>query len=134
MHALTIFNGGVILISHDERFITTVAKEVLNNFNTFKEHPDRLLILLKSSGFAGTEQCRNSMGMSLLTRSVRVCILRFSVIDTSGTFSESHCQQYQGETMNRNSVAQIVYVFYHLYSFLHIIALLRGRTAVYHPT
>ena len=28
MHALSIWNGGVILISHDERFITTVAKEV----------------------------------------------------------------------------------------------------------
>lgn len=28
MHALKIWNGGVILISHDERFITTVATEV----------------------------------------------------------------------------------------------------------
>ena len=28
MQALTAWNGGVILISHDERFITTVAKEV----------------------------------------------------------------------------------------------------------
>jgi hypothetical protein len=28
MHALTSWNGGVIIISHDERFITTVAKEV----------------------------------------------------------------------------------------------------------
>ncbi|KZT68794.1 hypothetical protein DAEQUDRAFT_738491 [Daedalea quercina L-15889] len=28
MQALTLWNGGVILISHDERFITTVAKEL----------------------------------------------------------------------------------------------------------
>lgn len=28
MHALKTWNGGVILISHDERFITTVAQEV----------------------------------------------------------------------------------------------------------
>lgn len=28
MTALSIWNGGVILISHDEKFITTVAKEV----------------------------------------------------------------------------------------------------------
>lgn len=28
IHALSIWNGGVILISHDERFITTVASEV----------------------------------------------------------------------------------------------------------
>ena len=28
MNALKIWNGGVILISHDERFITSVANEV----------------------------------------------------------------------------------------------------------
>lgn len=28
MHALQVWNGGVILISHDERFITKVASEV----------------------------------------------------------------------------------------------------------
>ena len=28
MAALSTWNGGVIVISHDERFITTVAKEV----------------------------------------------------------------------------------------------------------
>ena len=28
MSALNVWNGGVILISHDERFITSVAKEV----------------------------------------------------------------------------------------------------------
>ena len=28
MHALAQWNGGVIIISHDERFITTVAQEV----------------------------------------------------------------------------------------------------------
>ncbi|KZT42849.1 hypothetical protein SISSUDRAFT_1041115 [Sistotremastrum suecicum HHB10207 ss-3] len=28
MHALTVWNGGVILISHDERFITTVAQQL----------------------------------------------------------------------------------------------------------
>lgn len=28
MHALQLWNGGVILISHDERFITKVASEV----------------------------------------------------------------------------------------------------------
>lgn len=28
MAALSSWNGGVIVISHDERFITTVAKEV----------------------------------------------------------------------------------------------------------
>ena len=32
MHALSIWNGGVILISHDERFITTVAREVRLQF------------------------------------------------------------------------------------------------------
>jgi len=28
MHALRTWNGGVIVISHDERFITSVAQEV----------------------------------------------------------------------------------------------------------
>jgi len=28
MHALSIWNGGVIIISHDERFITSVASEL----------------------------------------------------------------------------------------------------------
>lgn len=28
MHALQVWNGGVIIISHDERFINNVAKEV----------------------------------------------------------------------------------------------------------
>ena len=30
MAALNTWNGGVIIISHDERFITSVAKEVRN--------------------------------------------------------------------------------------------------------
>jgi ATPase subunit of ABC transporter with duplicated ATPase domains len=32
MAALELFNGGVIVISHDERFITKVAKEVRIQF------------------------------------------------------------------------------------------------------
>lgn len=35
MTALNIWNGGVIVISHDERFITTVAKEVSALLPTF---------------------------------------------------------------------------------------------------
>lgn len=32
MEALNSWNGGVIIISHDERFITNVAQEVRTNF------------------------------------------------------------------------------------------------------
>lgn len=36
MVALNSWNGGVIIISHDERFITTVAKEVrYGNYRDF---------------------------------------------------------------------------------------------------
>jgi len=35
MVALQKWNGGVILISHDERFITTVAKEVNESASHF---------------------------------------------------------------------------------------------------
>ena len=34
MSALNVWNGGVILISHDERFITSVAKEVRSDLES----------------------------------------------------------------------------------------------------
>ena len=41
MSALSKWNGGVILISHDERFITTVAQEV--SFSLLEKRRKRLI-------------------------------------------------------------------------------------------
>jgi ATP-binding cassette subfamily F protein 3 len=45
MNALQTWNGGVIIISHDERFITTVAKEV-GTCCSHKKH-GRLIVWLQ---------------------------------------------------------------------------------------
>jgi ABC-type Mn2+/Zn2+ transport system ATPase subunit len=67
MIALQKWNGGVIIISHDERFITTVAKEVhvtppfiyyTLTFNSF----------LFSCGFVATELSENSKAMYRVIR------------------------------------------------------------------
>ena len=47
MAALNKWNGGVILISHDERFITTVAKEV-----SFSSIPFYVSLISGSYGYA----------------------------------------------------------------------------------
>ena len=38
MDALNMWNGGVIIISHDERFITNVAKEVRKGLDPVSHH------------------------------------------------------------------------------------------------
>lgn len=45
MHALKTWNGGVILISHDERFITTVAREVIPGSTAYFLHSLTIEIL-----------------------------------------------------------------------------------------
>jgi len=43
MLALNVWNGGVIVISHDERFITSVAKDVRDLLSSRICHSDALL-------------------------------------------------------------------------------------------
>ena len=66
MNALATWNGGVILISHDERFITSVAKEVSEWLHSFGIEADRN----PSSGCALTVQSLSSRATSRHTRSV----------------------------------------------------------------
>jgi ATPase subunit of ABC transporter with duplicated ATPase domains len=49
MNALQLWNGGVILISHDERFITTVSNEVCQPYPSVDL---ACLTFLVSSGYA----------------------------------------------------------------------------------
>lgn len=49
MSALSSWNGGVILISHDERFITTVAREVSSAGAPLSKY---LADVLSSCGYA----------------------------------------------------------------------------------
>ncbi len=65
MTALSSWNGGVILISHDERFITKVANEVgyrlLYRFMNYANDS-------VSFGCARTVRCRSSRAMYKHTR------------------------------------------------------------------
>ena len=69
MLALNIWNGGVIVISHDERFITSVAKEVRSSVAIFllRAQSDNAQ---KSSGCVEMAQSQSSGAMSKPTRSV----------------------------------------------------------------
>jgi hypothetical protein len=51
MAALKTWNGGVIIISHDERFITTVAKEV----RSWKWFEDKYTNLAPAVGMCGRD-------------------------------------------------------------------------------
>ena len=50
MNALSAWNGGVILISHDERFITSVAKEVRAASDVSAFDPDILRLAVGVCG------------------------------------------------------------------------------------
>ena len=65
MTALRDWNGGVIVISHDERFITTVAKEVCLG-SQFSPSAD--FICSSSYGCVPTVPLRSSRVMYKLTR------------------------------------------------------------------
>ena len=65
MIALQKWNGGVIVISHDERFITTVAKEVREPETPSFTSSD---MRLYSSGYAEMELLLNSEETSKATR------------------------------------------------------------------
>lgn len=66
MQALTAWNGGVILISHDERFITTVAKEV--SVHMFNADKDTSTWMSFSCGCAPTAPSRSSRATYRRTR------------------------------------------------------------------
>jgi hypothetical protein len=65
MSALQTWNGGVIIISHDERFITSVAKEV-----TTIRHARIIFInfYIHSSGCVEMGRLANSEGMFRVIR------------------------------------------------------------------
>jgi hypothetical protein len=73
MLALGTWNGGVIVISHDERFITSVAKEVRGRWLSLICHSDALNV---SSGCAETVQLQSLKAMWKPIRSVGPHILR----------------------------------------------------------
>ena len=100
MSALTVWNGGVILISHDERFITSVAKEVSENlFVYIGIYSDPVL----SFGFAQTAPLPSSRATSRLTRFVDGPTMTLCPLVLTA-FPESHCQQHQSKTLERCSV------------------------------
>lgn len=74
MLALGTWNGGVIVISHDERFITSVAKEV-RRCCCLTYHPDALIVNY-SSGCAEMVQSQSSRATWRPIRSVRSHMLR----------------------------------------------------------
>jgi ATPase subunit of ABC transporter with duplicated ATPase domains len=63
MNALESWNGGVIVISHDERFINTIAKEVSTVYL-----PDTALIGYLSSGCVQMERSTSTREMCHRTR------------------------------------------------------------------
>lgn len=67
MAALNTWNGGVIVISHDERFITTVAKEVSALSPVTRS---AVLKTLFSCGFVRMEPYQSSMVTFKVTRCV----------------------------------------------------------------
>jgi len=67
MAALNTWNGGVIVISHDERFITTVAKEVSALCPMTRS---AILKILSSCGFVRMELYQSSMATCKVTRCV----------------------------------------------------------------
>ena len=66
MVALQAWNGGVIVISHDERFITTVAKEVRSVFREVW----RSVLIGTSCGFAVMGQYASLWATYKATRQV----------------------------------------------------------------
>lgn len=71
MAALSAWNGGVIVISHDERFITKVASEVRPLFVNLRQACTDSYDLLtrRSYGYAQMERCRSTTEMLPRTRS-----------------------------------------------------------------
>lgn len=66
MSALQSWNGGVIIISHDERFITTVAQEVNKKCLLYLYITHRFDII--SFGYVMKAPCRSLRAMSKATR------------------------------------------------------------------
>jgi ATPase subunit of ABC transporter with duplicated ATPase domains len=64
MAALKNFGGGVIVISHDERFLTTVSKDV----RSYLLHISTFLTILNSYGSALMDPCTNTREMCRHTR------------------------------------------------------------------
>ena len=69
MLALNTWNGGVIIISHDERFITSVAKEVRDG-SYLSYHCSFDVPCLYSSGYVEMARSRDSRATCRLTRLV----------------------------------------------------------------
>lgn len=90
MTALRAWNGGVILISHDERFITSVAKElwVCGDGTVYKFKGD--VESYKVSGFI-------YLG---LTVGLMFCL------------TETHCQQRQGKALKTVALSRTLPVAY----------------------
>lgn len=101
MNALSVWNGGVIIISHDERFITSVAKEVyilifLVNLGARPAHLSQLWVCADGtvSKFKGDVQ-------SYKVRSFGSFLLRFSCVLTSEMWIELDCEQYQDSAIDQ---------------------------------
>lgn len=95
MSALQKWNGGVIIISHDERFITTVAKEVSSSLPNSYCDAD----LGDSCGFAEMAPSLSSVGTCRVTRLVTVIIVFRWTRSTELNFSELDCEQHQSQTV-----------------------------------
>lgn len=70
MMALSAWNGGVIVISHDERFITTVAKEVSSPSSGHPALIAHFFFSLCSCGCVATVWSASSRAMCKHTRFV----------------------------------------------------------------
>ena len=94
MIALKTWNGGVIIISHDEKFITTVANEVcsLQCFLFI------MLILDYQLWVCGEGTVKKFKGD---VQSYKVIFLSITLrITTNCTFAEPDCEQYQGKALS----------------------------------
>jgi ABC-type uncharacterized transport system ATPase subunit len=71
MAALQNFNGGVIVISHDERFLTTVSKEVSSQVHLFISRP----LTNNSFGFVPMVRCTSTRATCKHIKSVPLSTL-----------------------------------------------------------
>lgn len=101
MLALQKWNGGVIIISHDERFITTVADQVVSAAeflewtSCWHSH---------SSGFVVMELSRNSGETCKVTRQMFSCANHRRSWMSIPKIPESHCQQHQSKTVGAGKI------------------------------
>jgi hypothetical protein len=99
MNALSTWNGGVIIISHDERFITNVGKEV--RAGPLDQVPSGLInLLIRSYGCVATAPSASLWAMYRLTRLACVSLLSCLCEDAEILPAEPYCQQCQITTLS----------------------------------